>query len=224
MIIPESERSKEPLVGERVITHPDIVRANEWILTEYKPLKRELCIFVPCAKVKPYHISPSHRTYDGVIFSLLPEEKVHIVAFGTCGVTPRELDTEYPFMHYSFMLGKCNVAEVKKQFIEIESQRLKRYLEKTRENYKYRIAYCTGDFRKAMLKAIELSKVDVVVVPKEETLERNKLLNKSFAYGSLSRREYLQDLADAITQLYGMERRLVGITATSRDNYDWYLL
>ncbi|MEM2933625.1 MAG: DUF5591 domain-containing protein [Methanocellales archaeon] len=224
MIIPESERSQEPLVGERVITHPDIVRANEWILNIYSPPKRELCIFVPCAKVKPYHASPSHKTYDRVIFSLLPKEKVHIVAFGTCGVTPRELDIEYPFMHYSFMLGKCNVAEVKKQFIEIESHRLKRYLEKTRGNYKYRIAYCIGDFRKAMLKAIELSGINVIVAPKEETLERNKLANKPFVYGSLSRRAYLQDLADAITNLYRMERRIVGITEISCDNYDWYLL
>ncbi|MEM2924495.1 MAG: DUF5591 domain-containing protein [Methanocellales archaeon] len=224
MIIPESERSKEPLVGEKVITHPDIIRANEWILTEYKPPKRELCIFVPCAKVKPYHASPSHKTYDKVIFSLLPREKVHIVAFGTCGVTPRELDTEYPFMHYNFMLGKCNVPEVKKQFIEIESQRLRRYLEKTRENYKYRIAYCIGDFRTAMLKAIELSGIEVIVVPRIETLERCKIANKTFAYGSLSRREYLQDLADAIADLFKMERRVVEISEMPRDNYDWYLL
>lgn len=224
MIIPENERSREPLIGERVIKHPDIVRANEWILTEYEPPKKELCIFVPCAKVKPYHASPSHKTYDRIIFSLLPKEKVHVVAFGTCGVTPRELDAEYPFMHYSFMLGRCNVPEVKKEFIEIESQRLSRYLEKTRESYEYRIAYCSGDFRRAMLKAIALSGVEVIVVPKGETLERNKLEHKAFVYGSLSRREYLQDLADAITNLYGMKRRMVGITAESRDNYDWYLV
>ncbi len=224
MIIPENERSEQPLSGEGVIKHPDIVRANEWILTKYTPPEKEICIFVPCSKVKPYHASPSHKTYDRIIFSLLAEEKVHIVAFGTCGVTPRELDEEYPFMNYSFMLGRCNVSEVKKEFIEIESQRLRRYLEKTGRFYKYRIAYCSGDFRRAMLKAIELSGVEVVVVPKEETLERNKLENKAFVYGSLSRREYLQELADAIADLYGIKKRTVGITGESRDNYDWYLL
>jgi predicted RNA-binding protein len=36
MIIPEYERSSEPMKGERVLTHPDMQRANEWILREYR--------------------------------------------------------------------------------------------------------------------------------------------------------------------------------------------
>ncbi|HEY3363357.1 MAG TPA: queuine tRNA-ribosyltransferase containing PUA domain protein, partial [Methanosarcina sp.] len=35
-IIPEDERSKEPLDTDRVIYHPDMIRANEWILDEYE--------------------------------------------------------------------------------------------------------------------------------------------------------------------------------------------
>ena len=35
-IIPENERSKEPLDTDRVIYHPDMIRANEWVLTEYE--------------------------------------------------------------------------------------------------------------------------------------------------------------------------------------------
>ena len=66
---------------------------------------RNVCVFVPCAKVKPYHTSPSHRNYDKVIFSVLAPEEVHIVTFGTCGITPRELDTEYPFAHYDLYLA-----------------------------------------------------------------------------------------------------------------------
>lgn len=34
MIIPEDERSDTPLVGEKVFSHPDMIRANEYILTE----------------------------------------------------------------------------------------------------------------------------------------------------------------------------------------------
>jgi len=87
------------LIG--VIYHPDMIRANEWILNEYEAPSRELCIFVPCAKKKPYHESPSHKKFDRVIFGIAKPEDVHIVTFGTCGITPRELDTQYPFMHYS---------------------------------------------------------------------------------------------------------------------------
>ena len=47
-------------------------------------------------------------------------------------------------------MGKCNVAKIKRDFIKMESERLAAYLEKTRNNYKHRIAYCIGDFRTAM--------------------------------------------------------------------------
>ena len=53
LIIPENERSKEPLDTDRVIYHPDMIRANEWVLTEYEAPYRELCIFVPQPKGNP---------------------------------------------------------------------------------------------------------------------------------------------------------------------------
>lgn len=224
MIIPENERSKEPLDDERVITHPDIVRANEWIINHYEPHRRDFCIFVPCAKAKPYHKSPSHKIYDSIIYSLLPREKVHIVAFGTCGVTPRELDTEYPFMDYNFMIGKCNIPSVKREFIKIESKRIAKYLEKTRNLYKHRIAYCIGDFRKAMLKAIEITDIPVDIVPKNETMMKCIQPDKKFIYGSLCMQEYLQDLSDIITSILGIERKIVDCEEMVNNDNDWYIL
>ena len=41
-IIPEDERSQEPLDTDRIIYHPDMIRANEWILSEYEAPSREL--------------------------------------------------------------------------------------------------------------------------------------------------------------------------------------
>ena len=209
MIIPERERSKEPMKGERVLTHPDMQRANEWVLRKYQAPVREFAVFVPCAKHKPYHLSPSHQMYDRVIFSILKPEETHVVVFGTCGVTPRELDTEYPYMDYEFMLGRCDVASVKDEFIRSESRKLAAYLEKTRESYNHRVAYCAGDFRKAMLKALTLTDVPVAVAPKEETLEANVQEGKHFRYGSLSRRPYLQDFSDALCDLKGFAGRVV---------------
>lgn len=225
MIIPEDERSKEPMKGERVLSHPDMIRANEWILSDnYNAPERDFCVFVPCAKFKPYHLSPSHRMYDRIIFSILKPEEVHIVVFGTCGVTPRELDEEYPFMDYEFMLGRCNVASVKDEFVRNESRKLSRYLDKTRDCYKHRIAYCMGDFRKAMEKALTMTDVPVTVVPKPETMEANIQPDKPFKYGSLSRRPYLQDLSDALTSIKGVPRRTVGVTEQSVNDTDWYLI
>lgn len=225
MIIPEDERSDEPMVGERVLNHPDMVKANEWILSDkYTAPKRDFCIFVPCAKMKPYHLSPSHKMYDRVIFNILSPEEVHVVTFGTCGITPRELDQEYPFMDYQFMLGRCNVASVKDEFVRNESKKLALYLDKTRDYYKYRVAYCIGDFRRAMEKALTMTNVKVTIVPDRETLEANIQPDKPFKYGSLSRKPYLQDFSDAITTLKGMPKRTVGITEQSTNDVDWYLI
>jgi len=198
-IIPEGERSSEPLDTENIIHHPDMVRANEWIVSDYEIPKRKICIFVPCSKKKPYHTSPSHQKFDEIIFSLLTEEDVHVVTFGTCGVVPRELDVEYPFMDYSFMMGQCNIVKVKRDFLKTETKRLSEYLVKTKDNYECRIAYCIGDFRDAMIQAAEQTQIPITVVPKSETIEQNIQPNKKFIFNSLSCSDYLADFAAAIT-------------------------
>jgi len=199
-IIPENERSAEPLDTENIIHHPDMERANEWIVGEYEIPSRDICIFVPCSKKKPYHESPSHKKFDEIMFSMLTPENVHVVTFGTCGVVPRELDVEYPFMNYSFMMGQCNVAKVKRDFLATETKRLAEYLERTKDNYKYRIAYCIGDFREAMVRASGKTGIFVEIVPKEETIEKNIQPNKKFIYNSLSCSDYLSDFSAAISK------------------------
>ena len=197
-IIPDNERSDEPLDTENIIHHPDMVRANEWIISEYAIPSREICIFIPCSKKKPYHESPSHQKFDEIVFSKLAQEDVHMVTFGTCGVVPRELDVEYPFMNYSFMMGQCNVAKVKRDFLKTETKRISDYLEHTKDNYKHRIAYCIGDFREAMTQAAEQTQIPVTIVPKSETIEKNIQPSKKFIYNSLSCANYLSDFSDAI--------------------------
>lgn len=224
-IIPEYERSNEPLDTERLIYHPDMIRANEWVLSEYKPPTRYFCIFVPCAMRKPYHTSPSHKMYDRIIFGILEQENAHVVVFGTCGITPREIDTEYPFTDYKFMMGKCNVAKIKRDFIKMESERLARYLEKTRDNYKHRVAYCIGDFRTAMEKAVKMTNIEVSIIPKKETMEELANPDKRFVYGSLSQQQYLQDFSDSITEKMNIDARTVGVHEDlSTNDMDWYLL
>ena len=128
-------------------------------------------------------------------------------------------------MHYSFMMGKCNVAKIKRDFRKIESERLAAYLEKTRDNYKHRIAYCIGDFRTAMEKAVEMVSIKVDIVPRESTIENMLQPEKPFIYNSLSSKEYLQDLSDVITEALELPRRKVGLKeGLSVDDTDWYVL
>jgi predicted RNA-binding protein len=149
---------------------------------------------------------------------------VHIVVFGTCGITPRELDTQYPFMDYQFMMGKCNVSKIKRDFIRMESEKLARYLEKTKSNYKYRIAYCIGDFRTAMEKAVEMTSIPVTIVPTIETIERNIQPGKSFIYGSLNQKDYLRDLAEAISKPLGKPVTEIKEKEEFINDNDWYVL
>lgn len=109
------------------------------------------------------------------------------------------------------MMGKCNVAKIKRDFIKIESERLAAYLEKTRDNYKHRIAYCIGDFRTAMEKAVEMVDIEVDIVPRQSTIRKMIQPDKPFIYNSLSSREYLQDLSDAITDALRLSKRKVGL-------------
>ena len=225
MIIPEHERSNEPLIGERVIKHPDMIRAAEWVLTEYEPPERDICIFVPCSMTKPYHESPSHKIFDKIIFNHLNDDQVHVVVFGTCGIAPRELDTEYPFMDYKFMLGRCDVPRIKREFHKFESQRLARYLKKTVGHYMHRIAYCIGDFRAAMEKAVELSGVEVDIVPTKQSIEHVFDPDLKFGYGSLHMEQYLKDFDEAICRFAGgkLTSSIVPGESIVKDT-EWYIL
>jgi predicted RNA-binding protein len=107
----------------------------------------------------------------------------------------------------------------------MESERLAAYLQKTRDTYKHRIAYCIGDFRTAMEIAVETVDVKVDIVPRESTIQKMIQPNKPFIYNSLSSKEYLQDFSDAITDALKLPRREVGLKEDlSIDDADWYLI
>ncbi len=49
-----------------------------------------------------------------------------------------------------------------------------------------------------MEKAVDLSGIDVDIIPKAETMKRLYQPDLKFGYGSLHQKEYLNDLEDAI--------------------------
>lgn len=76
-----------------------------------------------------------------------------------------------------------------------------------------------------MEQALEMVDVKVDIVPREATIQKMIQPGKSFIYNSLSSREYLQDLSDAITDAFGLPRREVGLKEDlSVDDTDWYIL
>jgi len=178
---------------------PEFEAAYRWIIEEYTIPPRPVAIFVPCAVKKPYSTSPSHRLFSRVIESVFRPENYHRVIFGTCGTVPAELELMYPFSSYRYMLGNCGIERVKDDFLEIETERLAGFLKKTEDIYEFRIAYCIGLFRKAMIRASRRSKIPIdLLLPSTRAIERMRNSDHSFPDGSLSMDEYINEFRNEL--------------------------
>lgn len=192
--------SEGPLLTGPPFYLPEFEKSYRYIIDEYEVTPRDIAIFMPCAVRKPYSASPSHQLIRMIISQVLDPSRYHIVIFGTCGIVPAELETMYPYAHYKYMLGKCNDDKVMDDFLRIETERIAGYLIKTREVYKYRIGYCIGLFREALVRGSEQAGVPIdLLLPTRDII--NRVIEEgdcSFAEGSLSMDEYLGEFCDAL--------------------------
>jgi predicted RNA-binding protein len=192
--------SEAPLLTDPPFYLPEFEKSYRYIIDEYEVIPKDIAIFMPCAVRKPYSTSPSHQLIRMIISQVLEPSRYHIVIFGTCGIVPAELETMYPYAHYKYMLGKCNDDKVKDDFLRIETERIAGYLNKTRNVYKYRIGYCIGLFREALIRGSEQAGVPIdLLLPTRDII--NKVIeegNCSFQEGSLSMEEYLGEFCDAL--------------------------
>lgn len=179
---------------------PEFERSFRYIIDEYDIAPREIGIFMPCAMRKPYSTSPSHRLIRTIISQVLDPARYHIIVFGTCGIVPAELEEMYPFAHYQYMLGKVKDRKIVDDFLRIEAGRVAEYLEKTRDTYTYRIGYCIGLFRKALVLGSEQSGVRLdLLLPSRETISLVREEGDcSFPEGSLSMDEYLGEFTERL--------------------------
>lgn len=195
-----NNNSDKPFLTDPPFYLKEFEDSYRYIIDEYEVAPRDIAIFMPCAMRKPYSTSPSHQLIRMVISQVLCEPHYHIVIFGTCGIVPSELETMYPYAHYKYMLGKCNDDKVKEDFVRIETERVAGYLEKTRDVYKYRIAYCIGLFREALIRGSEKSGVKIdLLLPTKNLI--NRVIEEEecrFQEGSLSMDEYLGEFCDEL--------------------------
>ena len=189
-----------PLLTDPPFYLPEFERSYRYIIDEYDVTPKEIAIFMPCAVRKPYSTSPSHQLIRMIISQVFCPEQYHIVIFGTCGIVPAELEEMYPFAHYKYMLGKCKDEKVKEDFLRIETGRVAGYLEKTRDIYTYRIGYCLGIFREALIRGSKESGVPIdMILPTRDMI--NKIIEEEdcvFEEGSLSMDEYLGEFCEQL--------------------------
>jgi len=196
----ETENSRAPILTGPPFYLPEFERSYRYIIDEYEVAPRDIAIFMPCAVRKPYSQSPSHQLIRMIISQVLLPSQYHIVIFGTCGIVPAELEEMYPYAHYRYMLGKCNNDRVKEDFLRIETERVAGYLEKTRDIYTYRIGYCLGLFREALLRGSSTSRVPIdLLLPSRELITRVIEEEEcAFQEGSLSMDQYLGEFCDGL--------------------------
>jgi archaeosine synthase len=196
----DEQPRKRPLLTDPPFYLPEFETSHRYIIDEYDVLPKEVAIFMPCAIRKPYSKSPSHQLIRTIISQVLEPSRYHIVIFGTCGVVPAELEEMYPFAHYHYMLGKCKDPKVLDDFLRIETGRVAAYLEKTRHVYRYRIGYCIGLFRKALIQGSHQAGVPLdLILPTRDMI--NKVIEEGdciFEEGSLSMEEYLGEFCDEL--------------------------
>ena len=198
---PNNESDKPELTGPPFYLQ-EFERSYRFIIDEYEIQPRDIGIFMPCAVRKPYSTSPSHQLIRMIISQVFDESQYHIVIFGTCGIVPAELETMYPYAHYKYMLGKCNDEKIKADFLSIESERVAGYLDKTRHLYKYRIAYCIGLFREALIRGSVKAGVRIDLLLPTKNLITRVIEEEEcrFQEGSLSMDEYLGEFCDGLIQ------------------------
>ena len=174
--------------------------AYRFIIDDYPVAPREIGLFLPCAVRKPYSQSPSHKLFRRIIDAVLDPGDYHIVIFGTCGTVPAA-EGMYPYANYHYMLGKTTDTRIRRDFHRIEVHRLKGYLEKTRDTYRRRLAYCIGPFRAAMVEASEETGIAVDLLPSDPMIERLYDIDCPFPEGSLSMQGYIDEFREGLARL-----------------------
>jgi len=195
-------KGMKPLLTDPPFYLPEFEKSYRYIIDEYEVTPRDIAIFMPCSVRKPYSSSPSHQLIRMIISQVFDSEQYHIVIFGTCGIVPAELEEMYPYAHYKYMLGKCKDDKIRDDFLRIETERIAGYLDKTRSVYKYRIGYCLGIFREALIRGSKKAGVPIdIILPTRDMI--NKIIEEEdcvFEEGSLSMDEYLGEFCEQLVQ------------------------
>lgn len=195
-----SKTDRDSLLTDPPFYLPEFETSYRYIIDEYQVQPKDIAVFMPCAVRKPYSKSPSHQLIRSILAQVLDPSDYHVVIFGTCGIVPAELEEMYPYAHYSYMLGKCRDKKILEDFLRIETDRIAGYLDKTRDVYKYRIGYCIGLFREALIRGSRQAGVPIdMILPTRDMIDR--VIEEGdciFEEGSLSMDEYLGEFCDEL--------------------------
>ncbi len=115
-------------VGKEFVTHPFFNVWQDFFARFYKkPEDKEIALFIPCSKRKPYFKSRTHKAIRRAITGFPWYKKVHLIVISNPGVIPVEYSGKYPFDSYNWD-ERLETPEIMDYYIKINTQRIKDYL------------------------------------------------------------------------------------------------
>ncbi len=179
------EEKKEDLKGCSIdlITHPHYRVWQEYFQKFYqKPEEKEILLLLPCSYKKPYYQSNTHKSIHNKLKETGKDKKIHRVVVSSAGVIPIDKCDNYPFTAYDWPEWE-ETPEIKEKYIEVNTERVKKYLEN--QDYDRVLAYFKPDSEswKAVEKAAEQLELEIKNLFTEETYkevkdERNPVAKK----------------------------------------------
>ena len=173
-------------VGREYLVHPYYEVWQDYFVRFYKPPpEKEYLLFVPCSYKKPYTRSRTWRAFLGRISGFPFFKKIHVVAVSSPGVIPYEYINYYPFNAYDWPEW-LETPKIKKEYIEVTAERVKKYIEKHGHRYKLFFVYLRPDsesiqaIRKAF-KQLKLENKLIETLP-EEVYQKIKEFKPALAH------------------------------------------
>lgn len=152
---PRSLRENLTGVGEEFLTHRHFEVWQDYLQRWYQvPNGKDILLFLPCSYKKPYSQSETHRKILGILRKLENYQRIHQIMLSNAGLVPREFENLYPFNTYDWD-EKEETEEIKNRYIEVTSERIRRYLNAHKKSYKKILCFLKYDSES--YKALEIA-------------------------------------------------------------------
>ncbi|CEG12139.1 putative Radical SAM domain protein [groundwater metagenome] len=162
-------------VGEEFLTHPYFEVWQDYLQRWYKKQAgKDIVLFLPCSAKKPYSESETHKKILNILSDLDKEkyESVHQVMISNPGVIPREFENFEPLNAYNWD-EKSENEFIKKRYIEVTKERIKKYLLSQKYNKIFCFLKYTESYE-ALKLACEALNLNFKNLLKKETYEKMK--------------------------------------------------
>lgn len=188
-------------VGDSVLFHPHFETGRRFVEKTFRPDGHQICLFLPCHRVKPYALSPLIQKVESMLESSSANATVIWAVASVPGIVPAGFDRRYPFAYYNWDPARENAAIVS-SYREALRRRAGRFISHTRSTFSTFAAYFRP--RSPELTALQAAAEDhgaiLETAPLAETVELVQEERVRWRFAGLKSPECLSDLRTLLEQ------------------------